>query len=178
MMAEIAPPEEQPDLEEVDIHDILSNERRQRTLEMLEKANAEMTVRDLSERIAALESGENPPPRNIRQSAYVSLLQTHLPKLDDLNIVHYDNGRKTVKLSSTANQVSTFMGDESGSATSMDPYYLLLSIIGLAMVAISWAGGPAFTGIPTAVVFLLIAILASVRSTRADWPFIDILTRP
>lgn len=46
-----------------------------------------LTARELSERIIAEETGESPPPRNIRQSAYVELHETQLLKLDDLEIV-------------------------------------------------------------------------------------------
>ena len=69
----------------VEIHDVLSNERRQKVLELLRDNghDGSMTARELSERIAEHETGESPPPRNIRQSAYVSLHQTHLPKLDE-----------------------------------------------------------------------------------------------
>jgi hypothetical protein len=77
-------------LDEGDIHDVLRNERRRHTLELLRDNGETSSVRDLSEEVAALETGESPPPRNIRQSVYVSLHQTHLPKLDDLGIAVYD----------------------------------------------------------------------------------------
>ena len=70
------------ELEAVEIHDVLSNERRQMVLDRLRESGGTMSARDLSEYIAERETGESPPPRNIRQSAYVSLHQTHLPKLD------------------------------------------------------------------------------------------------
>ncbi|MFC7044116.1 hypothetical protein ACFQH6_00675 [Halobacteriaceae archaeon GCM10025711] len=56
----------------------------------------ELSAGELAERIASLETGETPPPRNARQSAYVSLHQTHLPKLDELGIVDYDSNSKVV----------------------------------------------------------------------------------
>ena len=81
----------QPDLAAVDIHDVLSNERRRMVLSILhEEDTRSTTARDLSERIAEMETGQSPPPRNIRQSAYVSLHQTHLPKLDELEVLAAD----------------------------------------------------------------------------------------
>lgn len=88
--------------------DVLSNRRRRLVLELLRANGGEATARELSEYIATVESGENPPPRNIRQSAYVSLHQTHLPKLNKPDIIEYDGQAKTVKLNDrTANSRST-----------------------------------------------------------------------
>jgi hypothetical protein len=64
-----------------------------------------MRVRDLSEAVATLETAEDPPPRNKRQSVYVSLHQTHLPKLHELGIVTYDADSKAVTLSESAHEV-------------------------------------------------------------------------
>jgi DNA-binding transcriptional ArsR family regulator len=99
----------QPELAAVDIHDVLSNERRRMVLSILRDENGHTTARELSERIAELETGQTPPPRNIRQSAYVSLHQTHLPKLDNLGIVDYDESTKTVSLTDRARRVSVYM---------------------------------------------------------------------
>ena len=86
-MAESSP----GDLEAVEIHDVLSNERRQMVIDRLRESEGTLSARDLSEFIAERETGESPPPRNIRQSAYVSLHQTHLPKLDELGLVVLDD---------------------------------------------------------------------------------------
>lgn len=169
MTASMAPRETWGDLEEVAIHGVLSNRRRRMTIEILREAGGSVTARDLSERIAALETGQRPPPRNARQSAYVSLLQTHLPKLDDLDIVDYDDGAKTVALGSAADQVSTFMGAESNPAP--DRRYLLLSVIGLGALVVASVGLPAPVGVAAegllGVVLLLIAGTAFVRA-KAD----------
>lgn len=97
--------ETEPDLQNVDIHDVLSNERRQLTLRILAEIGESLTTRELSERVAEHETGERPPPRNIRQSAYVSLQQTHLPKLDRLGIIDYDTTAKRVTLTEQAEEV-------------------------------------------------------------------------
>jgi len=70
-----------------EIHDVLRNDRRRLVLERLRAGDGTETVSDLSEHIGAIEADESPPPRNVRQSVYVSLHQTHLPKLDKLGII-------------------------------------------------------------------------------------------
>ncbi len=66
-----------------------------RVLELLGRERT-WALSDLAEEIAAAETGERPPPRNKRQSVYVTLHQTHLPKLADHGVVDYDSERKTV----------------------------------------------------------------------------------
>jgi len=165
MIASLQSPSRQHDLEAVEIHGVLSNERRQMTLALLEEEGGAMSARELSERIAERETGESPPPRNIRQSAYISLLQTHLPKLDELDVVEYDDSQKTVRLSSGADQLSTFL--ETESKPSIDRYYLSLSLIGLVLVVVSWVGGlpvdPRWLSSLEGVVFALGTVLAGYR---------------
>jgi hypothetical protein len=91
-------------LDETEIHDVLSNERRRRVLVHLhERAPQELSV--LAEEIAAEETEQRPPPRNKRNSVYITLHQTHLPKLDDLGIVEYDDRKKTVALGARADDL-------------------------------------------------------------------------
>jgi hypothetical protein len=113
-----------------EIHDVLRNDRRRLVLERLRAGGGTETVADLAERIGAIESGESPPPRNIRQSAYVSLHQTHLPKLDELEIVEYDPDAKTVTLAENAEDVAVYMEVGPQYSLSWAEYYLGLGVLG------------------------------------------------
>lgn len=53
-------------LAECDIHDVLRNERRTHLLEILQQNRETLPLREISEQVATLETGETPPPRNIR----------------------------------------------------------------------------------------------------------------
>lgn len=136
-----------PDLEAVEIHEVLSNERRQLILEFLSEANGPLSARDLSERIAAAETEESPPPTNIRQSAYVSLHQTHLPKLDELEIVDYDQSAKTVELKDGARRINEYRATNTTSERPWNEYYLAVSLLGLVAVAAGESGAPVLAGI-------------------------------
>ncbi|MFC6989123.1 hypothetical protein ACFQJD_11150 [Haloplanus sp. GCM10025708] len=96
-------------LAEGEIHDVLRNDRRRLVLERLRNRGGSETVAELAEFVAAVEAGTSPPPRNVRQSVYVSLHQTHLPKLDELGIVTYDPNEKTVSLAAGAERVAPYM---------------------------------------------------------------------
>ena len=118
-------------LQPADIHDVLRNDRRRLVLERLRETGTEQSVRDLAEHIASLESGESPPPRNVRQSVYVSLHQTHLPKLDELGIVTYDSNVKEVSLAGNADEVAVYMEIVPKYAISWAEFYFGLGLLGI-----------------------------------------------
>jgi hypothetical protein len=161
-------------LDEGDIHDVLRNERRRHTLELLRDNGETSSVRDLSEEVAALETGESPPPRNIRQSVYVSLHQTHLPKLDDLGIAVYDADAKRVTLTDRVGEVEAYMGRPAGSdgesGRRSTRYVLVLSAVGLvAMVAVTLDSSViAAIGVPLAVLLFAAVLALSVRQLRSE----------
>lgn len=143
-----------------EIHDVLSNERRIALLELL-RAESPRRLGDLAEEIAAEETGERPPPRNKRQSAYVTLHQTHLPKLDDLGIVEYDAREKVVALADQASVVYDSESDgTSARSASVEPY-LGLVVGGLVASLASAAGLPPFSALSLATYALatLVALL-------------------
>jgi len=159
------------ELEAVEIHDVLSNERRQMVLDRLRESGGTMSARDLSEHIAEHETGESPPPRNIRQSAYVSLHQTHLPKLDELGIVEYDESEKTVTLDEAASrEVGVYMETVPKYGISWSEYYFGVSVLGLLLLAATHIGVPLIASIDAAVwtgaVLLLVAVSAAYQTIQ------------
>lgn len=95
-------------LERADIHDVLSNDRRYQVLDILSDEEPR-DLRSLANEIAAAESGESPAPRKVRQSVYVTLHQNHLPKLDSLDIVQYDDTSKMVALGDRADEIDVYL---------------------------------------------------------------------
>lgn len=120
-------------LAETDVHDILRNDRRRNVIGLLE-ANGALEVRELAERIATIESGESPPPRKKRLSAYNSLKQTHLPKLDEHGVVRYDPDGKRVSLGDRSAEVTRYLGDRDRGWRTATPYYWGIGVIGLLAV--------------------------------------------
>jgi predicted transcriptional regulator len=151
------------ELDETDIHDVLRNDRRRLVIERLQAVeDGSESVRELSERIAAEESGESPPPRNIRQSVYVSLHQTHLPKLDDLGIVEYDSDSKRVRLAECADEVAVYMEVVPQDGISWAEYYLGVGLLGLGLSVAVASGMPVLSGaLGTALVALLFVVLVA-----------------
>jgi hypothetical protein len=137
---------QEADLPETAIHDILRNDRRRRVIKYLQERGHEVPLRTLAERLAELETGESPPPTNVRNSVYVSLHQTHLPKLDDRGIVEYDEDRKLISLEDPARQVDLYMEVVTRYGITWSSYYRGLATIALLFVLSSELGYlPLFT---------------------------------
>lgn len=149
-------------IDEGDIHDVLRNARRRELIAFLGQRDGYATIQDLSEHIARLESGEDPPPRNVRQSVYVSLHQTHLPKLEALGIVEYDTDSKDVTLQERASQIEEYTGSTNGSDRWPELYVglgALGAVLSVGATAMDVDGGPA-----TLPVFIVIVLLASYQA--------------
>lgn len=151
-------------LNETDVHDILSNHRRQLTLEYLAKNGNEMSIRELSEKIAEDHTNEAPPPRDVRASVYSSLHQTHLPKLDEMNVVNYDKDSKITKLDKGFDQVRVYTEVVTPYGITWSQYYVMLGVLSQLVIIGSEIGVPilARVGTHTWSMILLTLILLSV----------------
>ncbi len=122
-------PETEQELDESQIHNVLRNDRRRAAIQYLRDTGGSLTVDDLAEHIATLETGESPAPRNVRKSVYVSLHQTHLPKLDDLGIVEYDQRSKELSLKDRVREVEVYMEIVPNHDVSWATFYLGLGLL-------------------------------------------------
>ncbi|WP_224449291.1 DUF7344 domain-containing protein [Haloprofundus salilacus] len=145
-------------LAETEIYDVLKNERRQHVVEQLSERPETQSVRELSEHIAAAETDSDTPPRKARHSVYVSLCQTHLPKLNDLDIVDYDAETKEVTPGHHAETVAAYRLDTPNVESRRDAYYLGLGAVGTAVVSAGVLGAPVLSVAPAVVGLAFLAL--------------------
>lgn len=153
--------EESTTLDQEEIHDVLRNERRRELISFLTRHDGYATIQELSEHIAALESGTEPPPRNVRQSVYVSLHQTHLPKLEALGVVDYDTDSKDVRLRDRATQIKGYMRPANGDGR--PELYAGLGALG-ALLSIAATLVDVDGGLAALPVFIVIILVASYQA--------------
>jgi len=156
-------PDADGELSASEIHDVLRNNRRRLVLERLRAAGDAEAVSDLAEHIGGVEAGESPPPRNVRQSVYVSLHQTHLPKLDELGIVAYDPDGKVVELATNAEDLEAYLPAGSDDDGLHPGYYAGLGVLGAVTVGLAAAGIPGLRAVgPTAAGLAVSTVLVAV----------------
>lgn len=139
--------EEPTTLDKTEIHDVLSNNRRCLVIEKLSEEGP-TTLRDLANDIAAIETGETPPPRSARQSVYVTLHQSHMPKLDRLDIVDYDDVSKQVELGRRAKELRVYLEVVERGEISFSEYQLGIAVLGLVSTLAAAIGVPVLAALP------------------------------
>jgi len=148
---------------------VLRNDRRRQVLKQLQQSVGRLSVRELSEAIAEAETGESPPPRNIRDSVYNALNQTHLPKLDSLGILEYNPHRKTVSLQSSAREVSLYMEVVTQYGITWAEYYQLLMLISLFSILAAEIGAPLFSTVPALLLCSLFLVILGLSTMYQLW---------
>jgi hypothetical protein len=170
-----------PNLSEQQIHQILSNPRRCSAIQHLCSSSGTISVRDLSEVIATAETGQSPAPRNVRESVYISLHQTHLPKLHELGVIEYDLELKEVYLLDAAKDLDRYMDVVNGFGVTWGGFYRSLGVVGLASVVAALADVPGFAALDPllwATGFLTVFSLSTAYQLWADrWALVRNLRR-
>lgn len=119
------------------VYEVLANRRRFETIRVLEDARGSVSVAELSEMIAKAEANGEPPSKSARDSVYSSLHQTHLPKLHELGIIHYDRDARTVEPLDRARDVSRYMEVVTYFGLTWGEYYRAVGVIGMISVLAS-----------------------------------------
>lgn len=145
-----------PDL----VFEILSNTRRRMVLYHLRQYGGSATVQELANQTAAL---ENDVPvseltRQQRKRVYVSLYQTHLPKLEQIGIIEYDDEREEVFLTDRVGEIDSYLTPSMKSEYSWQLHYLGLSVVGGLLFVLSFVGIPVIESIPSLVLGLALMI--------------------
>ncbi|MFC7213113.1 hypothetical protein ACFQO4_03345 [Saliphagus sp. GCM10025334] len=133
-----------------DRYHILQTRRRRDTLRYLRRRDEPVDVRDLAEWVAAREHETTPEmlTSRQRQRVYISLYQTHLPKLDEYEVVRYHKDRGAVTPLALVEHFDEYLTpseardvdvdeDEGKGARAWWRTYLALSGLGVALVGLA-----------------------------------------
>lgn len=114
-------------------YDLLSNSRRRYVISILRERDEPMALNELSRELAAWENDVDPAELTDQQikRIYVSLYQTHIPKLSDAGVVSYDQESGTVELEDTVHELDTYIPGQTTGTTSWERLYILVAALGL-----------------------------------------------
>jgi hypothetical protein len=136
--------------------EILKNSRRRETLRYLKSNGGETTLSEVAEHIAALENDTT--VRAItsaqRKRVYVGLYQCHLPKMDDTDVIDFDQNRGTIELGPNATQLDPYLEDSEEQP--WHKLYLSIAVFGSVLFALGEIGGAQFGLTSTAVLMILL----------------------
>lgn len=125
------------------VFEVLKSPRRRYALYYLKQVGGKAELAEITEQVAAWENEITPSQlaSDQRKRVYISLYQTHMPKLDDAGVVEYDQGRGVVELAENARELDVYLGEE----TEPIPWewvYLGLSLGSVVLVGGVWLGVP------------------------------------
>ncbi|OYR41519.1 hypothetical protein DJ82_05040 [Halorubrum sp. Ib24] len=140
-----------------EVFEVLSSSRRRLILYHLHRRGGEAVLRDLASDTAEAES-EDEVDDDIVKRFYISLYQTHVPKLEEVGLVRYDSDTKTVSLTDRIEEVEAILETESEPGRRWPVYYGALAIVGSALAVVQLVGiAPPVTSVAFAAALLLLA---------------------
>jgi len=123
------------------IFDILSSPRRRYVLYFLRSEPTPIQLTDLAEHVAAWENDTTVEELSTQQRkrVYVSLYQTHLPKLAETGLVDYDEESGDVDIAAKASEIDPLLGEQQ-SGPAWYVYYFGLAALSTLLIVASVAG--------------------------------------
>lgn len=164
-----------------DIFEILSNPRRRMVLYYLRTHDGDADVRELAKEIAAMEN--DVPIEELttqqRKRVYVSLYQTHLPKMAQMNTIEYDKEAGTVSLSDQTTDIDDYLTDGEQADYPWTFHYIILAALSGTALALTAFDVAVFSTVPflwlgvgVVALFTVSAIVQAVLRRQAqDIPF-------
>ena len=125
------------------IFEILKNRRRRDVVRYLKEQDERTSLSDLAEHVAALENDTTTQAltSSQRKRVYVGLYQCHLPKMDDMDIVNFNQNRGYVELGANVGQLDPYLDPVTTEDDAWHTYYLGLSGIGVGAILVSAVAG-------------------------------------
>lgn len=144
-------------IDESEVFHILGNDRRREIITNIADRSEGIAVSDLAQEIARREGGDMDPSKDLYKSVYVSLQQTHLPKLAEEGIIRYDRETNRVEPGPRLDEVTVYVTDDQGTRLDNPLWPLVVSLVGLVTILASVGGVPVFSAVSApvwAMVFL------------------------
>lgn len=141
------------------VFELLSSPRRRYILYYLRKENGQVELTSLAEQVAAWENETDVDKitEQERKRVYVSLYQTHIPRLDEAGVIEYDRDSGMVSLAGEAREIDHYL-DATEEPVSWQWMYLVLAVASATLLGLTTAQIGLFAGVSETVV--AIAILA------------------
>jgi hypothetical protein len=150
--------QQDPDsLTQGEVYDLLSNARRRFVISYLRDREEPVELNALSREVAAWENEtavEDLTDQQIKR-VYVSLYQTHIPKLDESGVVDYDKDSGMVDLAGNVRALDTYLPNGDRPDVPWQFVYAAIAVVGLTAFGL-------VTAFPTAFAWVSIPALGAV----------------
>lgn len=128
-------PDERNTISQNRAFDILSNARRRFILSYLSQTEGPVELRELADEVARWETGSESLSRKERKRVYVSLYQTHIPRLKDAGVIDYDPDSGLVQLVDRARDIDRYISKPTEDSK-WPLYHFLGAVVGTVFYAL------------------------------------------
>ncbi len=141
------------------VFELLSSPRRRYILYYLRQSEEAVELTTLAEQVAAWENETDVDniTEQERKRVYVSLYQTHIPRLDEAGVIEYDKDSGMVALASQAREIDNYL-DSTEERFSWQWGYLLLALASAAILGLTIGQVGPFAEVPEALVAVAILV--------------------
>lgn len=145
-MGVLEAPQSSSNLSKGEIFDVLRNERRRFVLQYLKQRGEAVELGELATQVAAWEYDTpcDDVSADQRKRVYTTLQQTHLPRLAEANIVHYDADDGVISATDRANDLAIYLEIVPGHELPWREIYLSMGAVAIALCVAVWAAVPPF----------------------------------
>lgn len=141
-----------------EVFEVLSSSRRRLILYHLHRRGGEAELRDLAGDTAEAEK-EGDIDDDVVKRFYISLYQTHVPRLKEVGLVQHDSDNNVVSLTDNIEEIEGVLGSESEPERRWWTYYGVLALLGSVLAGAQVVGAlPPEASVVFAVVLLLLAV--------------------
>ncbi|WP_313696262.1 DUF7344 domain-containing protein [Halorarum halobium] len=140
-------------LSQNEVYDLLSNPRRRFVISYLREHGRPIELTALAREVAAWENQVPAEELTDQQEkrVYVSLYQTHIPKLRNAGIVDYDPDSGEIELTGTVGQLERYLPEEEREEPPWQALYIGTAAVGGLFYLLTVVDAPLFAGVPDAV---------------------------
>ncbi len=123
-----------------EIFELLRNQRRRYVLHYLKREDQPVELGTLAQQVAAWEYETTPEEvtPTQRKRVYTTLQQTHLPKMDETNILEFDDDEGIIRGTPRTHDLSIYLEIVPGNEVAWREVYLAIGAVSCALVAALW----------------------------------------
>lgn len=124
------------ELTQEEVFNVLSNRRRRYVIHALKREEAPMEVSDLATRVTAWELGKDPEDvvYEDRRNVHSTLTRTHLPTLEEKNIIHLNEETNVVEPTAVLDDLDIYVEVLRNKEIPWSTYYVGLSAVAGALL--------------------------------------------
>lgn len=153
------------------VFELLSNHRRRMVLYYLRQSGGSVGMKELAGKIAAMEN-EVPVSEltsQQRKRVYVSLYQTHLPKMADMGTIDYNKEEGIVRVTERTDEIDRYLTAPDQSTYPWKLHYLVLGVGGVVALLLSLLTISVFGAISTLWVSAGLLIVFAISAVGQYW---------